>query len=204
VIHGAAENFAENVGSAVGSTAALGIGGISFVILGVLAVIVAAFLVTRRFPVNAAVLLILDFILLAAMYGLMDAHFAAVAQIVVYAGAIMIVFVFVIMLLNLPPEELRYGHVTIGESALVIVSLLVAGMLGTDIGRGAISAALQNYSVPAGKQPYFVEEENVRNVSALLFTDYVWAFELVGVLLMIGLIGAVVIAKKRAEHAESA
>lgn len=179
---------------------------VSFVVLGVLAVLVAAFLVTRRFPVNAAMLLIVDFILLAAMYGLLDAHFAAVAQIVVYAGAIMIVFVFVIMLLNLPPEELRYGPVTIGEGALVGVGLAAAVLLGTRIGQGAIGAALAPLARPAGDgpSPYFPQAENVRNVSAVLFTDYIWAFELIGVLLMIGLIGAVVIAKKRSSHAESA
>jgi NADH-quinone oxidoreductase subunit J len=177
---------------------------LSFLILGTLAVIVAAFMVTRRFPVNAAVLLILDFVLLAAMYGLLGAHFAAVAQIVVYAGAIMIVFVFVIMLLNLPPEELRYGRVTIPEGLLLVIGLACALLLGTRIGQGTIQTALAGYAPPQGKGLYFPIEENVQNVSAVLFTDYVWAFELVGVLLMIGLIGAVVIAKKRASHAESA
>lgn len=183
---------------------ALSLASLSFVILGVLAVLVAAFLVTRRFPVNAAVLLIVDFILLAAMYGLLDAHFAAVAQIVVYAGAIMIVFVFVIMLLNLPPEELRYGPVTIGEGALLIVGLLSAVVLGTRIGQGTLEAGLAQMDAAAVRQAYFPPEENVRNVAVFLFTEYIWAFELIGVLLMIGLIGAVVIAKKRSSHAESA
>jgi NADH-quinone oxidoreductase subunit J len=177
---------------------------VSFIILGVLAVLVAAFLVTRRFPVNAAVLLIVDFILLAAMYGLLDAHFAAVAQIVVYAGAIMIVFVFVIMLLNLPPEELRYGPVTIGEGVLLAIGLGAATLLGTKVGQGAVQAAVSHGAVAAKTVLHFPEADNVRNVSALMFTEYVWAFELIGILLMIGLIGAVVIAKKRSSHAESA
>ena len=76
-------------------------------------------MITRKWPVTAAMLLIVVMMLLAGMYGLLGAHFSAVAQIIVYAGAIMVVFVFVIMLLNLPPEELRYGRVTLGEIILI-------------------------------------------------------------------------------------
>ena len=189
---------------------------ISFVILGVLAIIVAGFMITRQFPVNAAVLLIVDFILLAGMYGLLDAHFAAVAQIVVYAGAIMIVFVFVIMLLNLPAEELHYGKVTAGEWLIAFLGVGAAIALGTSIGQGAIGHGLRASGIaqfdstadtafaPLGRSAFYPMAENVKNVSSLLFTEYVWAFELVGVLLMIGLIGAVVIAKKRNDDAQSA
>lgn len=189
---------------------------LSFVILGVLATIVSGFLITRKYPVNAAVLLIVDFVLLAAMYALMGAHFAATAQIVVYAGAIMVVFVFVIMLLNLPPEELPYGKVSLGEWILSAVALVAAVIFGTSLGQGALQKGLLNSGVRAfestgalpysefGRAPYFPLDENVRNVSAALFTEYLWAFELVGVLLMIGLVGAVVVAKKRSEDVESA
>lgn len=194
----------------------MNLGSLSFVVLGVLAIIIAGFLITRRYPVNAAVLLIVDFILLAGMYGLLDAHFAATAQIVVYAGAIMIVFVFVIMLLNLPSEELRYGKVTLSEWVIAGLGTVAALALGTSVGQGAIGSGLAASGIstfdpqsaatfaPLGRPSYFALDENVKNVSSLLFTDYVWAFELVGVLLMIGLIGAVVIAKKRTDDAQSA
>jgi NADH-quinone oxidoreductase subunit J len=194
----------------------MSIGMVSFVILGVLATIVSGFMITRRFPVNAAVLMIVDFVLLAGMYGLMGAHFSATSQIVVYAGAIMVVFVFVIMLLNLPPEDLPYGRITLGEWVLILVATGAAVALGTAVGQGTIAQGMSLMGVapftsdgllplaPAGQAPYYPIEENVRNVSAALFTDYVWAFELVGILLMIGLIGAVVIAKKRSEDAQSA
>ncbi|NBW82746.1 hypothetical protein EBR21_13425 [bacterium] len=78
----------------------------SFIVMGIAAVLLSGVMITRRWPVSAAMVLIGVMTLLAGMFGLLDAHFAAAAQIIVYAGAIMVVFVFVIMLLNLPPEEL--------------------------------------------------------------------------------------------------
>ena len=71
---------------------------ISFLIMGGMAVFLSALMITRKWPVTSAMLLIVVMMLIAGMYGLLGAHFSAVAQIIVYAGAIMVVFVFVIML----------------------------------------------------------------------------------------------------------
>lgn len=179
----------------------------AFVTLGLLAIIFSGMLITRRFPVSAAMLLIVVFTLLAGMYGLMDAHFAAIAQLIVYAGAIMVVFVFVMMLLNLPPEELRYGGVTFGEGILALAGVSAAIALGTKIGRGALgsSESLWGSATPlaSGLRPgYFPEGENVKNVAALMFTDYLWAFELISILIMAATVGSVVIAKKRSGDAK--
>ncbi len=179
----------------------------SFVTLGLLAIIFSILLITRRRPVSAAMMLLVIFALLAGMYGLLDAHFAAVAQIIVYAGAIMVVFVFVIMLLNLPPEELRYGGVTLGEGLLSLLGIAFVVTLGTKIGKGALSSSMSLWDAnraPGATLPYFPEAENLKNVAALMFTDYLWAFELVSVLILAATIGAVVIAKKRSDDARSA
>lgn len=184
---------------------------VSFIILGLVSVALGGLLVTRRWPVSAAMLLIALFVNLAAMYGLLEAHFSAVAQIIVYAGAIMVVFVFVIMLLNLPPEELRFGGVTPGEVVLTLLGVATAVVLGTKIGQGALLAGLAPLTggavgalPPAGRAAFFPESENLLNVSALMFTDYLWAFELTSFLILAAMIGAVVIAKKRSSDAESA
>ena len=171
---------------------------ISFLIMGILAVFLSALMITRKWPVTAAMLLIVVMMLLAGMYGLLGAHFSAVSQIIVYAGAIMVVFVFVIMLLNLPPEELRYGRVTLSELFLTVLGFLVALFLGTKVGQGYLISGLNSASLANARPPYYPASmnENVKNVSALMFTDYLWAFELISFLILVAIVGAIVIAKK--------
>lgn len=177
----------------------------SFLVLGTLATVLSVVLVTRRFPVSAAMLLITVFVLLAGMYGLLNAHFAAAAQIIVYAGAIMVVFVFVIMLLNLPPEELRYGGVTVGEWILILAGIVVAIFFGTKIGQGVLMEGVSNVlpsDIPRPVKPEHLGD--IRTIADSMFTDYLWPFELISFLIMAAIVGAVVIAKKRARDVKSA
>ncbi|APJ04849.1 NADH-quinone oxidoreductase subunit J [Silvanigrella aquatica] len=171
---------------------------ISFLIMGVLAVFLSVLMITRKWPVTAAMILIIVMMLLAGMYGLLGAHFSAVSQIIVYAGAIMVVFVFVIMLLNLPPAELRYGRLTISELVLISLGFIMALFLGTKVGQGYLIANLSSNTLVNARPPYYPDamNENVKNVSALMFTDYLWAFELISFLILVAIIGAIVIAKK--------
>jgi NADH-quinone oxidoreductase subunit J len=177
---------------------------ISFLILGVLACVLTGVMITRRWPVSAAMLLIAIFALLAGMYGLLDAHFAAAAQIIVYAGAIMVVFVFVIMLLNIPPEELRYGRVTLMEWVLTAMGVLAALWFGTRIGQGYLGSIAEHLVPGLGRKPFFPEHENVKNVAALMFTDYLWSFELISFLILAAVVGSIVIAKKRSHNVKPA
>lgn len=171
---------------------------ISFLIMGVFAVFLSLVMITRRWPVTAAMLLIIVMMLIAGMYGLLGAHFSAVAQIIVYAGAIMVVFVFVIMLLNIPIKEINYGRLTIPELVLCVIGVVIAFILGTQVGQGYLTASLNLLSLSHARPPYYPLplNENVKNVSALMFTDYLWAFELISFLILSSIIGAVVIAKK--------
>jgi NADH-quinone oxidoreductase subunit J len=171
----------------------------SFVFLGVLAIISGLILLTREQPVSAAMGLILMFIMFAGMYGIMDAHFAAIAQLIVYAGAIMVVFVFVIMLLNIPMNELQLGRLSILEWGLVFLAVTSSLVLGTEAGKGMISGASQ--LVPHHLSGmYFPPQENLKNVAGLMFTKYLWAFELISLLILVATVGAVVAGKKRVEN----
>ena len=165
----------------------------AFSTLGVLLILLAVFIITRRNPVTAAVLLICDFVVLAAMYALMDAHFAAVTQIIVYAGAILVVFVFIIMMLNIPIKSIRFGHITWFEWLLAFCGLTAA-------------FAFSHLGIRGNFGPYpnhnfsgllYDPSENMRNVAASMFADYLWAFELSGIILTTAIIAAVVVAKKR-------
>lgn len=171
---------------------------ISFLILGALTVFLSLIMITRKWPVTAAMLLVVIMMLIAGMYGLLGAHFSAVSQIIVYAGAIMVVFVFVIMLLNVSSKELSYGRLTPFEIILFVLGVVAVFLLGTKVGHGYLTAGLQLLSSSHARAPYYPisMNENVKNVSALMFTDYLWAFELVSFLILSSIIGAVVIAKK--------
>ena len=174
----------------------------SFFICALVAIVLSVFMITRTHPVTAAMLLVVIMMLLAGMYGLLGAHFSAVAQIIVYAGAIMVVFVFVIMILNLPSKSFGYGRITIGEILLIGLGVLTAIFLGTKASFGYLSKlfaanssltlSLQN----SATQTNFAETENVKNVSALMFTNYLWPFELISFLILVSILGAVIVAKK--------
>src|SRR3990167_2955543 len=101
---------------------------ILFYIFGGLAVATALGVVAFRNPISSAFSLIVSFFAVAALYAMLDAHFLAVIQILVYAGAIMVLFIFVIMLLNLQPDELKeYGF---SKSFKIATGGLLAAFLG--------------------------------------------------------------------------
>ena len=151
-------------------------------------------MVTRRNPVASLLFLVLTFFSLAAVYVLLGAHFIAAIQIIVYAGAIMVLFLFVIMLLNLGHDyqaDLRGG-------AWIVVGFVAAGLVGWLIwqGFGAPGAVLER----GGEQQIAASVEELNAVGAIaypLFRDYLVPFELVGILLLVAIIGAVLLAKRR-------
>jgi NADH-quinone oxidoreductase subunit J len=143
-----------------------------------------------RNPVTAAVFLVLDLFLLAGIYALQGAHFVAAVQVIVYAGAILVLFLFVIMLLNLTPEELagagRKGAVeylfmvlTAISFAAVAIILLLAGPTG-----------VQNADLLAKGQ------SNTVDVGMHLFSKFLWPFEISSILILLAVVASIVIAKK--------
>ncbi len=169
---------------------------ISFFICSAITVFLSMVMITRKQPVSAAMLLVVIMMLLAGMYGLLGAQFSAVAQIIVYAGAIMVVFLFVIMLLNIPKNLISFGRITLIEYFLIGVGALTALFLGTQAGKGFLSNIFINSSLASEAVLPFPASENVKNVSALMFTNYLWPFELISFLIIVAVIGAVVVAKK--------
>jgi NADH-quinone oxidoreductase subunit J len=177
----------------------------SFFILGILSLICGGVLATRKVPVSAAMMLICIFICMAGMYGLLDAHFAAVSQILVYAGAIMVVFLFVIMLLNIPTDEIKFGKLSVFEIILTAFSLVAAIALGSGVFKSNLSSF---FNIPENLESnvplVFSEAENVKNVAVTMFTQYLWPFEIVSLVILVATIGSVVISKKRSSNAGAA
>jgi len=151
----------------------------------VLAVLGAALVVLLANPVRGAMCLVATLFCLAVLFVLLDAHLIAVLEVLVYAGAVMVLFLFVIMLLNLREEELGARRFTLVK----IGGFLACGWVGVMLGRNLIGHG-DRPDVAAGYG-------GVAAVGKLLLTDYLLAFELTSVLLLVAVVGAVVLAKRR-------
>jgi NADH-quinone oxidoreductase subunit J len=161
---------------------------IGFVILAVVMLLAGIGVVTFRQPVHAALSLVVTLLALAVTYVTLQAHFLAAIQVIVYAGAIMVLFLFVIMLLNVqgqePPPRLRW----IRPLAYAAALLVAAGI--------AITAFVDRSPLPSADQVAALQGGSAEQVGTLLFSHYVLAFQLVGVLLLTGIVAAVSLAQR--------
>jgi NADH-quinone oxidoreductase subunit J len=161
-----------------------------FIIFGVLAVAGALNLLLQRHPINSALSLVVVMMSLAVLYWSLGAEFLAAAQVIVYSGAIMVLFVFVIMLLNAGEEEHTHGSraaysAGIPGAAAIFCLLsfvflkerpaLMSSNVGGDLGNGL---------------------DNISAVSAILFTKMLLPFEVTSILILVAILGAVVLARK--------
>jgi NADH-quinone oxidoreductase subunit J len=170
--------------------------GIVFIVAALVAVMASLLMVTRKNPIHSALWMIVTFFAMAVIYLLLNAQFIAVAQVMVYAGAIMMLILFVIMLVHME----RGGEIDSGKPhrsvktriawTLITVVLLVEVLLG------ALS-----YRMTGLGGDYPVEVVNrvghVKTVGALLYSQYLFPFEIASILLLVGIVGAVVIAKRK-------
>ena len=162
-----------------------------FLIFGILCVAGALNLLFQRHPINSALSLVVVMMSLAVIYWTLGAEFLAAAQVIVYSGAIMVLFTFVIMLLN-AGEEVR----TRGSKAAYLAGIPgVVGVLAlltfifvrekSALGAAHIGAGLGTYG-----------ESNITAISRILFTDLLLPFEVTSILILVAILGAVVLARK--------
>jgi len=159
---------------------------IVFFVLAALAIIGALSLILQKHPIHSALSLIVVMVALAGLYLLLGAEFVAAVQIIVYGGAIMVLFVFVIMLLNAGKEEhtdfsklAKFGGLPL---ALALTGLLAAAMVR------------HGSAVPNTKSPDALA--NTTNLSTMLFTTFVYPFELTSFLILVAIMGALVLAQR--------
>lgn len=156
-----------------------------FPIMALVAILSALGVVAFRNPVNSALCLILNMVTLAGLFASLDAHFLAVVQIIVYAGAVMVLVMFVLMLLNVKVEAATRNQVL-----LTLVALLAgAGFLTAIV--PVMKEGFEQFAVGAPV------EGSLLAIGKLLYTKYVLAFEASGMLLLGALVGAVMLAKTR-------
>ena len=156
-----------------------------FILFGAIAVCGAVMVVTRKHPMASALYLILTLFAVAALFVLRQAHFLAAIQVIVYAGAVVVLFVFVIMLINVPEGRLPVERATTTR----VLGVLAAGVFILESAVLARRFSMPN--IPAA------EVGTVETVGRALFTDYLLAFEITSVLLLAAVIGAIALAKRK-------
>ena len=159
-----------------------------FDVAAAIAVLFAAVMVVHRHPVKSVLALVVSFFSLAVAYVLLAAPFIAAIQVIVYAGAILVLFLFVLMLLNLPKEarspDRRPVQRLLSGIGLIVFAFLLLGLLRT---HGA--------AIPSAAAPNTLGGE-VAPLARLLFSDYLLPFEALSVLLLAALVGAFLLARR--------
>ena len=175
----------------------MGSDALLFYTFAAITVIGALLVVMQKNPVYSVLSIIATFFGLAGLYVLLEAPFVAVVQIIIYAGAIMVLFLFVVMLLNVPREDAaewdrshplyRPMAVRIGAVLAVLLALELGWALSLSTGLGAgVNEAADAMS-------------DVAKLGEALFTKYMFAFEVTSILIIVSMVGAVVLARKREE-----
>ncbi len=156
----------------------------------VVMVVLSVLVVTRRNPVHSVLLMLALFFHIAGLYLFLNAEFLAMVQIILYAGAILVLFLFVIMMLNLREEvtaERFIGEWPIGLA--IGLSLLMLTLLGV---RGLVPGPLGRFTIEAIRA-----ETHTKAVGRVLYTEYLFPFEIASLILLVAIVGAIVLAKKK-------
>ncbi len=160
--------------------------------LAFVCVVLAMLVVFNNSPIGSAVSLIGMMLCLAAVFVLLQAHFLAALQVIIYAGAIMVLFMFVIMLLNLSDDDKEWKARDRNLFLSVTAGLLIIGVLYKFLD---ITSSTE-FNSPAKVPDSF---GTVAEVGRALFTDFVLPFEVASILLLVAMIGAVVLAKSKVD-----
>jgi NADH-quinone oxidoreductase subunit J len=160
---------------------------------GFATILIAAALgvIVARNPVHAALFLVLSFVTSAAIWLLMEAEFLAVALVLVYVGAVMVLFLFVVMMLDIKVEEHRRGFtryawlgwITAAVVIVEIVGVVTARTFGVDVTRGAV--------------PLPASYSNTQELGSLLYTQYAYPFELAAVVLLVAIVAAIALTMRK-------
>ena len=151
-------------------------------------------MITGRNPVASLLFLVLTFFSLAGIYVMLGAHFIAVTQVIVYAGAIMVLFLFTIMLLNLGHDY----HSDLRRGGWILVGFVCAGIIGFALSRDMVAPDIvAGYGNGATIDAAVRELGAVGAIAQPLFRDFMVAFELTSLLLLVAAVGAVLLAKRR-------
>jgi NADH-quinone oxidoreductase subunit J len=165
---------------------------IAFYVFAALAVLASLGVIGQGNPMHSVMLLIASFGALSGLYILLDAPFTAVTQIIIYAGAIMVLFLFVVMLLNVPREEAFPTAVTAVNPATRRLGALLAVALAIEVIWGLSRLGPTWF----GQDPEATGVSSVARIGSVLFTQHAFAFEATSILILVAMVGAIVLARR--------
>jgi NADH-quinone oxidoreductase subunit J len=167
-----------------------------FWILAAAAVVASLLVIGQRNPMHSVMWLIVSFCALSGLYVLLGAPFVAAIQIIIYAGAIMVLFLFVVMLLNAPREDAAeydrahpLAHPGIGRFGAMLATLLIVQLAWALV-------KMSELKVPVGSRSDAATVSSVVKMGRVLFTRHTFAFEATSVLILVAMVGAVVLARR--------
>ncbi len=162
-----------------------------FLALAGVAVVAALGVIFNRNAVHSALSLLANFVALAMLYVLLNAQFIAIVQVAVYAGAIVVLFLFVVMLLGAGGETQMGGWLNWRTAFIVAAALVLLTLTGTAVFEGTINGA-----IGTATPEQIAQVGQTEALGTALFTDYLLPFELASVLLLVGMLGAVVLGQR--------
>ncbi|MFM1789778.1 MAG: NADH-quinone oxidoreductase subunit [Actinomycetota bacterium] len=166
-----------------------------FVLASLMAVVGAVGVVVRRNPVHAAMSLVLTLFGIAVIFVQQGAHFLAAVQVIVYAGAIVVLFLFVIMLLGVDQaEDLSIEPLTVQRPLAAVIGVAMVGLLTGAVltSDNAVMRSGEGLSSPTLDSP----DANVKELAGSIFGDHVFAFEITSILLLVAVVGTVILARR--------
>jgi NADH-quinone oxidoreductase subunit J len=158
---------------------------VTFYFFAAVMVFAALRVITTRNPVHSALFLVLAFFTAAGLWMLLEAEFLAIALVLVYVGAVMVLFLFVVMMLDINLDRLREGYWDYLVPALIVAGVMVAEMA---LVLGGRYFDLEGMPQPA---PHAADYSNTRELGRLIYTDYVYPFEIAAVILLVAIVAAI-------------
>jgi NADH-quinone oxidoreductase subunit J len=172
----------------------------AFYVFAVIAVIASLLVVGQKNPMHSVMLLIASFGALSGLYILLDAPFVAIAQIIIYAGAIMVLFLFVVMLLNAPREDAAEWDRThpLRQPGVTRWGTLLAGLLIVQLALAL--GKMADLKAPVATKTDAATVSSVTELGRSLFTRHTFAFEATSILILVAMVGAVVLARRESDR----
>ena len=169
---------------------------IIFLALATMLVIAAGAVVTLRNPVHAAMSLVLTFFTSAMLWILLRAEFLGITLVLVYVGAVMVLFLFVVMMLDINVAPLREGFARYLPVGILVAAIMAAEMVAV---LGSRHFGLDKFAAP----PAVIEGSNTEALGRLLYTDYVYPFEIAAVILLVGIVAAIGLTMRKRPETKS-
>ena len=163
---------------------------LAFYLFALLVVASGVFTITARNPVHSVLWLILAFFNAAGLMIIVGAEFIAALLVIVYVGAVAVLFLFVVMMLDIDFAELRAGFIKNFPLGIAIALVLLAELV---LGIGAYRAGALELGVPDGTAAPIMDRSNIESLGAVLYSKYLFLFETAGIILLVAMVGAIVL-----------